>query len=72
MLRTRIRGCGVARQWRRRGLAHHLKLANLHEARARGARLVFTANDRENLAMRSINGALGFRPEVEVHTFIRP
>lgn len=63
---------GVARQWRRRGLAHHLKLANLHEARARGARLVFTANDRENLAMRSINGALGFRPEVEVHTFIRP
>ena len=43
-----------------------------HEARARGARLVFTANDRENLAMRSINGALGFRPEVEVHTFIRP
>lgn len=62
---------GVARDWRRRGLARYLKLAGLAVARERGTSEVFTANDEANTAMRALNAELGFRPCAEVRTYVR-
>lgn len=62
---------GVARAWRRKGLARHLKLVGLHQARARGAVEVMTANDEANAAMRALNAELGFRLDIELRTYVR-
>ena len=51
---------GVARPWRRKGLATALKLKVLRQARARGVRRVITDNE-ENNPMFQINLMLGFK-----------
>lgn len=53
---------GVARPWRRRGLARWLKLHSLRWALESGATEIRTFNDGINDAIMALNGSLGFRP----------
>lgn len=50
----------VRRDWRRRGLARALKLAELRWAHANGIREVFTWTQRGNEGMRALNERLGY------------
>lgn len=49
-------------EYRGRGLARLVKLAALHRAAARGARMAYTSNDEANAPMLAINTRLGYRP----------
>ena len=61
---------GVKRVWRRRGIATALKLAQIDAARRSGATRLVTASEERNRAMRSINEALGYRPEPRLSTVV--
>ena len=50
----------VRRDWRRRGLATHLKRMELAWAAAHGVRLVYTWTQRGNGGMRAVNEQLGY------------
>ena len=52
---------GVARRWRRRGLATALKRLTLWFAAEHGIREVYTWTQRDNADMRSLNERLGYR-----------
>lgn len=60
----------VKRAWRRRGVATALKRAQIEAARRGGLPRLVTANEERNVAMRSINKALGYRPEPRLSTIV--
>jgi mycothiol synthase len=60
----------VKRDWRRRGIGTALKLAQIGAARRSGLGRLVTTNEERNLAMRSINDALGYRPEPRLSTIV--
>lgn len=60
----------VKRAWRRRGVATALKRAQIEAARRGGVRRLVTTNEERNVAMRSINEALGYRPEPRLSTIV--
>jgi mycothiol synthase len=51
----------VARAWRGRGVASALKRATIAWAATNGIQALETANDTENVPMRAVNRALGYR-----------
>jgi GNAT superfamily N-acetyltransferase len=61
---------GVKRAWRGRGIATALKRAQIEAARSSGVARLVTANEERNTAMRSINEALGYRPEPRLSTVV--
>jgi mycothiol synthase len=61
---------GVKRAWRRRGIATALKRAQIDAARSGGFARLVTENEERNTAMRSINEALGYRPEPRLSTVV--
>jgi mycothiol synthase len=54
---------GVARAWRRRGVAESIKRAHIRWAKANGLRVLRTANEVRITAIRRINERHGYRPE---------
>ena len=60
----------VKRAWRRRGIATALKLAQIGVARQSGLARLVTTNEERNVPMRSINDALGYRPEPRLSTIV--
>jgi mycothiol synthase len=60
----------VKRAWRRRGVATALKRAQIEAARRGGLSRLVTTNEERNVAMRSINEALGYRPEPRLSTIV--
>jgi RimJ/RimL family protein N-acetyltransferase len=63
---------GVARGWRRRGLASALKRMTLHFASTHGVREVYTWTQRDNADMRALNERLGYRYGAESITVRGP
>ena len=61
---------GVKRAWRGRGIATALKRAQIDAARRSGAARLVTTNEERNTAMRSINEALGYRPEPRLSAIV--
>jgi predicted N-acetyltransferase YhbS len=59
---------GVKRGWRGQGVATALKRAQIAAARQKGFSRLVTTNEERNRAMRSINRALGYRPEPHLST----
>jgi GNAT superfamily N-acetyltransferase len=51
------------------GLAHAVKVASLHRARATGLRTMLTANDLENAPMLAVNRKLGFEPTIVLENY---
>jgi GNAT superfamily N-acetyltransferase len=60
----------VKRARRRRGIATALKLAQIGAARRSGLARLVTTNEERNVAMRSINDALGYRSELRLSTIV--
>jgi mycothiol synthase len=54
---------GVARAWRRRGIAEAIKHAHIRWAKANGLRVLRTANEVRIPAIRRLNERYGYRPE---------
>jgi mycothiol synthase len=54
---------GVARAWRRQGVAESIKRAHIRWAKANGLRALRTANEVRITAIRRINERHGYRPE---------
>ena len=61
---------GVKRAWRRRGIATALKRAQIEAATRSGIARLVTSSEERNTAMRSINEALGYRPEPRLSTVV--
>jgi GNAT superfamily N-acetyltransferase len=53
----------VKRAWRRRGIARALKHAQIAAATERGLERLITQSEERNLAMRTLNEQLGYRPD---------
>jgi mycothiol synthase len=53
----------VRRAWRRRGIATALKRTQIAAAKRAGFERLVTGSEERNLPMRSLNAALGYRPE---------
>jgi mycothiol synthase len=53
---------GVRRAYRRRGIARALKLHQIAAAKELGLASLLTESEQRNVAMRSLNEALGYRP----------
>jgi ribosomal protein S18 acetylase RimI-like enzyme len=53
---------GVRRSHRRRGIARALKLHQIAAAKELGLASLVTESEQRNVAMRSLNEALGYRP----------
>jgi mycothiol synthase len=53
----------VRRAWRRRGIATALKRTQIAAAKRAGFERLITGSEERNLPMRSLNAALGYRPE---------
>ena len=60
----------VKRSWRGQGVATALKRAQIAGAKERGYARLVTTNEERNRAMRSINRALGYRPEPRLSTVV--
>ena len=60
----------VKRAWRGRGIATALKRAQIQAAQKRGFARLVTTNEERNRPMRSINRALGYRPEPGLSTIV--
>ena len=60
----------VKRAWRGRGIATALKRAQIQAAEKKGFARLVTSNEERNLPMRSINRALGYRPEPSLSTIV--
>jgi mycothiol synthase len=61
---------GVKRAWRGKGIATALKRAQIAAASEKGYSRLVTTNEERNLAMRSINRTLGYRPEPHLSTVV--
>jgi mycothiol synthase len=53
----------VRRAWRRRGIATALKRTQIAAAKRAGFERLITGSEERNVPMRSLNAALGYRPE---------
>ena len=60
----------VKRAWRGRGIATALKRAQIQAAQKKGFARLVTTNEERNRPMRSINRALGYRPEPSLSTIV--
>jgi GNAT superfamily N-acetyltransferase len=60
----------VKRAWRGRGIATALKRAQIQAAQKKGFARLVTTNEERNRPMRSINRALGYRPEPGLSTIV--
>jgi GNAT superfamily N-acetyltransferase len=60
----------VKRAWRRRGVATALKRTQIAAAKHAGFRRLVTASEERNIAMRSLNAKLGYRPEPSLNTVV--
>lgn len=60
----------VRRAWRRRGVATALKRAQIAAAKRAGFRRLVTGSEERNVAMRSLNAKLGYRPEPSLNTVV--
>jgi mycothiol synthase len=60
----------VKRTWRRRGVATALKRTQIAAARRAGFRRLVTGSEERNIAMRSLNAKLGYRPEPSLNTVV--
>jgi GNAT superfamily N-acetyltransferase len=60
----------VKREWRGRGIATALKRAQIQAAQTKGYTRLVTTNEERNRPMRSINRALGYRPEPVLSTIV--
>ena len=60
----------VKRAWRGRGIATSLKRAQIQAAKKKGFARLVTSNEERNQPMRSINRALGYRPEPSLSTIV--
>jgi GNAT superfamily N-acetyltransferase len=60
----------VKRAWRGRGIATALKRAQIQAAQKKGFDRLVTTNEQRNHPMRSINRALGYRPEPSLSTIV--
>lgn len=63
---------GVAREYRRQGLALALKLLAIRYARRYGATTIATDNDSQNAPMLAINRKLGYQPQPGRYLLHRP
>ena len=62
----------VHRNCRGNGVAMQLKMASIRLARERGFHTLETDNHEQNVAMRSINKALGYEPGVDRYSLNGP
>jgi GNAT superfamily N-acetyltransferase len=60
----------VKRAWRRRGVATALKRAQIAAAKRAGFRRLVTGSEERNIAMRSLNAKLGYKPEPSLNTLV--
>ncbi len=60
----------VKRAWRRRGVATALKRTQIAAARRAGFRRLITGSEERNVAMRTLNAKLGYRPEPSLNTAV--
>jgi GNAT superfamily N-acetyltransferase len=60
----------VKRAWRGHGIATALKRAQIQAAKKKGYARLVTTNEERNRPMRSINRALGYRPEPSLSTIV--
>jgi mycothiol synthase len=60
----------VKRAWRRRGIATALKRTQIAAAKHAGFRRLITGSEERNLAMRTLNAKLGYRPEPSLNTVV--
>ncbi|HSC73030.1 MAG TPA: GNAT family N-acetyltransferase [Gaiellaceae bacterium] len=60
----------VRRAWRRRGVARALKRTQIAAAKHAGFRRLVTGSEERNVAMRSLNAKLGYRPEPGLNTVV--
>jgi mycothiol synthase len=60
----------VKRAWRRRGVATALKRTQIAAAKQAGFRRLVTGSEERNVAMRSLNAKLGYRPEPGLNTVV--
>ena len=60
----------VKRAWRGRGIATALKRSQIQAAQKKGFARLVTTNEERNQPMRSINRALGYRPEPSLSTIV--
>jgi mycothiol synthase len=60
----------VRRAWRRRGIATALKRTQIAAAKSAGFARLITGSEERNLAMRSLNEKLGYRPDPSRSTIV--
>jgi GNAT superfamily N-acetyltransferase len=60
----------VKRAWRRRGVATALKRTQIAAAKRAGFGRLVTGSEERNLAMRSLNAKLGYKPERSLNTVV--
>jgi RimJ/RimL family protein N-acetyltransferase len=60
----------VKRAWRRRGVATALKRAQVAAAGALGLERLTAGSEERNVAMRTLNAKLGYRPDPESSTVV--
>ncbi len=60
----------VKRAWRRRGIATALKRTQIAAAKRAGFRRLITGSEERNVAMRTLNEKLGYKPEPSLDTVV--
>ena len=60
----------VKRAWRRRGIATALKRTQIAAAKRAGFRRITTGSEQRNVAMRTLNDKLGYKPEPSLSTIV--
>jgi GNAT superfamily N-acetyltransferase len=60
----------VKRAWRRRGVATALKRTQIAAAKRAGFARLVTGSEERNIAMRSLNAKLGYKPEPSLNTVV--
>jgi GNAT superfamily N-acetyltransferase len=60
----------VKRAWRRRGIATALKRTQIAAAKRAGFKRIVTGSEERNVAMRTLNGKLGYKAEPSLSTIV--